>query len=209
MHAGVDASSRSRAPGSLGAGLYTLPDRDDGERVLEVARLRRERRSGGKTPTRSTRSVPPAACSPRSEPRHRGRRRTPGITGTGRCTGRCGQREACQGLCQLRDLLITTPEPLRRGVAATAHEHGSCSASPATRPQRADVIQSCAAACSRFPLDRATGAATDRRGARTRTRDRNVDTQAGATATRPTRRRSTHAAARLRALLVSPGTHQL
>jgi transposase len=97
--------------GSFGAGLTRfLTDR--GERVLEVGRLRRERRSGGKTDAldavRAARSVLT--------------RQRPAIPRAG------GERQALQalvaaregavnakraGLCQLRDLLITTPEPLR------------------------------------------------------------------------------------------------
>jgi transposase len=65
--------------GSFGAGMTRFLG-GCGERVLEVGRLRRERRSGGKA-TRSTRSVPGTAKR--------------------------------AGVCQLRDLLITTPEPLR------------------------------------------------------------------------------------------------
>jgi hypothetical protein len=57
--------------GSFGAGLTRfLTGRD--ELVVEVGRLRRERRSGGR-PTRSTPSVPPAACSASRGRRHRGR----------------------------------------------------------------------------------------------------------------------------------------
>src|SRR2546426_12124409 len=57
--------------GSFGAGLTRfLTVR--GEQVLEVGRLRRERRSAAR-PTRSTRSGPPAVCSRASGPRHLGR----------------------------------------------------------------------------------------------------------------------------------------
>jgi hypothetical protein len=69
----VDAHAAGRrafaveGSGSFGAGLTRfLTSR--GERVLEVSRLRRERRSGGK-PTRSMRFAPPGACSARSGPR--------------------------------------------------------------------------------------------------------------------------------------------
>ena len=55
--------------GSFGAGLTRfLTGR--GERVLEVGRLRRERRSGGKTDALEL-SARPAACSRSSGPRHR------------------------------------------------------------------------------------------------------------------------------------------
>jgi transposase len=97
--------------GSFGAGLTRfLTGR--GEWVLEVGRLRRERRSGGKTDALD------AVCAARSA-----------LTQQGPATPRAGgERQALQalvaaregavnarraGLCQLRDLLITTPEPLR------------------------------------------------------------------------------------------------
>src|SRR6266545_3880164 len=74
--------------GSFGAGLTRFLTARD-ERVLEVGRLRRERLSGGKTDAldavRAARSV---------------------LTSERPATRRAG-------LCQLRDLLITTPEPLR------------------------------------------------------------------------------------------------
>src|SRR5439155_8434652 len=55
---------------SFGAGLTRfLTGR--GEQVLEVGRLRRERRSGGR-PTHSTLSAPPAVCSRASGPGHPG-----------------------------------------------------------------------------------------------------------------------------------------
>ena len=78
--------------GSFGAGLTRfLTDR--GERVLEVSRLRRERRSGGKTDAldavRAARSALTAATVDTAR-----RWRTPGVAGTCRCTRRCGQREA-------------------------------------------------------------------------------------------------------------------
>jgi transposase len=70
--------------GSFGAGLTRfLTVR--GEQVLEVGRLRRERRSGGKTDALD------AVRAARE--------------------GAVNAKRA--GLCQLRDLLITTPEPLR------------------------------------------------------------------------------------------------
>jgi Transposase and inactivated derivatives len=97
--------------GSFGAGLTRfLTGRH--ERVLEVGRLRRERRTGGKT---DALDAVRAARSLLIEKR-------PAIPRAG------GERQALQalvaaregavnakraGLCQLRDLLITTPEPLR------------------------------------------------------------------------------------------------
>src|SRR5207247_3244226 len=117
--------------GSFGAGLSRfLAGR--GEQVFEVGRLRRERRSGGKTDAldavRAARAVleQKRPATPRS----------------------CGEREALRalmaaregavnakraGLCQLRDLLITTPEPIRSELRRSA-EHGCSAGSP--RPAR-------------------------------------------------------------------------
>ena len=97
--------------GSFGAGLTRfLTVR--GEQVLEVGRLRRERRSGGKTdaldPIRAARSV--LASQPPATPRAGGERQALQALVAAR-EGAVNARRA--GLCQLRDLLITTPEPLR------------------------------------------------------------------------------------------------
>jgi hypothetical protein len=97
--------------GSFGAGLTRfLTGRD--ERVLEVGRLRRERRSGGKTDAldavRAARSV--LAQSRPTTPRAGGERQALQALVAAR-EGAVNAKRA--GLCQLRDLLITTPEPLR------------------------------------------------------------------------------------------------
>jgi transposase len=97
--------------GSFGAGLTRfLTGRD--EWVLEVSRLRRERRSGGKTDAldavRAARSV--LAERRPSTPRAGGERQALQALGATR-EGAVNAKRA--GLCQLRDLLITTPEPLR------------------------------------------------------------------------------------------------
>ena len=98
--------------GSFGAGLTRfLTGR--GERVLEVGRLRRERRSGGKSDAldavRAARSVLSSAAASNAGP----------VVNARRCRHwwppakeRSTARKRA-GLCQLRDLLITTPEPLR------------------------------------------------------------------------------------------------
>jgi transposase len=97
--------------GSFGAGLTRFL-RAEGERVLEVGRLRRERRSGGKTDAldaiRAARGV--LAQSQPAEPRAGGEREALRALMAAR-EGAVNARRA--GLCQLRDLLITTPEPLR------------------------------------------------------------------------------------------------
>src|SRR6266536_1305738 len=97
--------------GSFGAGLTRfLTGR--GERVLEVGRLRRERRSGGKTDAldavRAARSV--LAASRAAEPRAGGAREALRALMAAR-EGAVNARRAA--LCQLRALLITTPESLR------------------------------------------------------------------------------------------------
>jgi transposase len=96
--------------GSFGAGLTRfLTGR--GERVLEVGRLRRER-SGGKTDAldavRAARSV--LADKRAATPRAGGERQALQALVAAR-EGAVNAKRA--GLCQLRDLLITTPEPLR------------------------------------------------------------------------------------------------
>jgi transposase len=97
--------------GSFGAGLTRfLTVR--GERVLEVGRLRRERRSGGKTDAldavRAARSV--LTQQRPATPRAGGERQALQALVAAR-EGAVNAKRA--GLCQLRDLLITTPEPLR------------------------------------------------------------------------------------------------
>jgi transposase len=97
--------------GSFGAGLTRFLS-GEGERVLEVGRLRRERRSGGKTDAldaiRAARSV--LSQTRPAEPRAGGEREALRALMAAR-EGAVNARRA--GLCQLRDLLITTPEPLR------------------------------------------------------------------------------------------------
>lgn len=97
--------------GSFGAGLTRFLGRR-GERVLEVSRLRRERRSGGKTDAldavRAARSVL-GQVRP-ATPRAGGERQALQVL----VAAREGAVNAkCAGLAQLRDLLVTTPEPLR------------------------------------------------------------------------------------------------
>ena len=97
--------------GSFGAGLTRfLTGR--GEQVLEVGRLRRERRSGGKTDAldaiRAARSV--LASERPATPRAGGERQALQALVAAREDAVNARRA---GLCQLRDLLITTPEPRR------------------------------------------------------------------------------------------------
>jgi transposase len=97
--------------GSFGAGLTRFLS-GRGEQVLEVSRLRRERRSGGKTDAldaiRAARSVPGQERP--ATPRASGERQALQAL----VAARQGAVNAkCAGLGQLRDLLVTTPEPLR------------------------------------------------------------------------------------------------
>src|SRR5205809_3148313 len=97
--------------GSFGVGLTRFLS-GCGERVLEVGRLRRERRTGGKTDAldaiRAGRSV--LASERPATPRAGGERQALQALMAAR-EGAVNAKRA--GLCQLRDLLITTPEPLR------------------------------------------------------------------------------------------------
>jgi transposase len=97
--------------GSFGAGLTRFLGAR-GERVLEVGRLRRERRSGGKSDAldaiRAARSV--LAQNRPSTPRASGEREALRALMAAR-EGAVNAKRA--GLCQLRALLVTTPEPLR------------------------------------------------------------------------------------------------
>jgi len=97
--------------GSFGAGLTRFLS-GRGERVLEVSRLRRERCSGGKTDAldavRAARSV--LGQERPATPRAGGERQALQAL----VAAREGAVNAkCAGLAQLRDLLVTTPEPLR------------------------------------------------------------------------------------------------
>jgi transposase len=110
----VEAYARGRrafaveGSGSFGAGLTRfLASR--GERVLEVSRLRRERRSGDALDAvRAARSV--LGQERPATPRAGGERQALQAL----VAAREGAVNAkCAGLAQMRDLLITTPEPLR------------------------------------------------------------------------------------------------
>jgi len=119
--------------GSFGAGIARFLTRQ-GEQVFEVSRLRRERRSGGKTDAldavRAARSV--LAAKRPAIPRASGEREALRALVATR-EGAVNARTAA--LCQLRDLIITAPEPLRgelRGLSrARLLNHLT-----ATRPDR-------------------------------------------------------------------------
>src|SRR5438093_1954438 len=110
-HAAARRAFAVEGTGSFGAGLTRfLTGR--GERVLEVGRLRRERRSGGKTDAldavRAARSV--LTQKRPATPRAGGERQALQALVAAR-EGAVNAKRAA--LCQLRDLLITTPEPWR------------------------------------------------------------------------------------------------
>ena len=97
--------------GSYGLGLSRFLT-GQAERVLEVGRLRRERRTGGKTDALdAVRAARSALANERpSTPRAGGERQALQALVAAR-EGAVNAKRA--GLCQLRDLLVTTPEPLR------------------------------------------------------------------------------------------------
>jgi transposase len=97
--------------GSFGAGLTRFLS-GRGELVLEVGRLRRERRSGGKSDALDAVRAARSALTRQgpATPRAGGERQALQALVAAR-EGAVNARRA--GFCQLRDLLITTPEPLR------------------------------------------------------------------------------------------------
>ena len=137
LHAPARRAFAVEGTGSFGAGLTRyLSGR--GERVLEVGRLRRERRSGGKTDAldavRAARSV--LTQERPSTPRAGGERQALQALVVAR-EGAVNAKRA--GLCQLRDLLITTPEPLRSELRPLTRAR-LLQRLAATRPQsRADA----------------------------------------------------------------------
>ena len=119
--------------GSFGAGLTRfLVGR--GEQVFEVGRLRRERLSGGKTDAldavRAARSV--LTRKRPALPRSSGEREALRALMAAR-EGAVNAKRA--GLCQLRDLLITTAEPLRSQLRPLTQAR-LLSRLAATRPER-------------------------------------------------------------------------
>jgi len=111
QHAAGRRAFAVEGTGSFGAGLTRFLTAR-GERVLEVGRLRRGRRPGGET--HPPHAVPAARSALTQErpatPRAGGERQALQALVAAR-EGAVNAKRA--GLCQLRDLLITTPEPLR------------------------------------------------------------------------------------------------
>jgi len=111
LHAPGRRAFAVEGTGSYGAGLTRFLS-GSGEQVFEVGRLRRQRGSGGKTDAldavRAARSV--LAQTRPATPRNSGEREALRALMAAR-EGAVNAKRA--GLCQLRDLLVTTPEPLR------------------------------------------------------------------------------------------------
>jgi transposase len=97
--------------GSFGAGLARFLAQQ-GEQVFEVGRLRRERRSGGKTDALDAVRAARAVFEQKrpARPRSSGEREALRALIAARDGAVNAKRAA---LCQLRDLLVTTAEPLR------------------------------------------------------------------------------------------------
>jgi transposase len=189
---------------NIGAGLTRfLTGR--GEQVLEVGRLRRERRSGGKTDeldaVRAARSV--LAGKRAATPRAGGERQALQALVAAR-EGAVNAKRA--GLCQLRDLLITTPEPLRAELRPLTRARLLQRLAAARPDGRRDPELRGSLLALRSIARRVLQLTAEER--ELRTRDRSVDAQAGAAATRPTRRRSERSRT-TRALLVTQRTHHL
>jgi transposase len=111
QHAPARRAFAIEGTGSYGKGLARFLS-EQGERVLEVSRLRRDERSGAKTDAldavRAARSV--LARAKPAEPRSGGKREALRALTVAREGALVAKRA---GLCQLRDLLVTCPEPLR------------------------------------------------------------------------------------------------
>jgi transposase len=104
--------------GSFGAGLSRFLA-EQGEWVFEVSRLRRERRSGGKTDALDAVRAARSALAPKrlATPRSAGEREALRALIAAR-EGAVTARTAA--LCQLRDPLVTTPEPLHASSGRSA-----------------------------------------------------------------------------------------
>jgi hypothetical protein len=111
VHAPARRAFAIEGSGSFGAGLTRFLT-VQGEQVFEVGRLRRERRSGGKTDAIDAIRAARALLSQTrpAKPRAGGKREALRALMAAR-EGAVNARRAA--LCQLRDLIITAPEPLR------------------------------------------------------------------------------------------------
>jgi transposase len=116
VHAGGRRAWAIEGTGSYGAGLSRFLD-DRGERVVEVGRLRRQRRSQAKTDAldalRTARSVLGETRS--AAPRAGGERDALRALMVARASASVAKKSS---LCQLRALIVTCPEPLRAQLSS-------------------------------------------------------------------------------------------
>ena len=158
--------------GSFGAGLTRfLAER--GERVFEVGRLRRERRSGGKTDAldaiRAARSV--LGQTRPATPRAGGERealRALMVAREGAADRQAGRALPAARRC-------SSPHPSRCAASCGRSPARGCSGASRRPVPSAGRTRSCAARCSRCARSPAASQQLTRRGARTRTRDRDAD----------------------------------
>jgi transposase len=186
--------------GSFGAGLARFLQ-GRGEHVLEVGRLPRERRLGGKTDAldaiRAARSV--LSNSKAASPRSTGEREALRALMTAREGAVTAKRAA---LCQLRGMLITTPEPLRSELRPlTRGRLLARGRNPSRAPARRRTARNLASPPGCCPAH----TTADRRGTQTRARDRETRAHARTSASRPARSRAAQCGPG-RALLVTPRT---
>jgi hypothetical protein len=131
--------------GSYGAGLARFLSAR-GERVLEVGRTRRERRSHGKTDALD--ALQAARCvlgkAQLASPRAGGEREALRALMVARA-GAIAAKKA--GLCQLRALLVTCPEPLRGELRSLSGR--ACSAAWRRCDRTGTWMRSCAGRSSR------------------------------------------------------------
>ena len=122
--------------GSFGAGLTRfLTGR--GERVLEVGRLRRERRSGGKTDALDAVRAARSVLAQRATRDTTRRRRTPGVAGTGGRTRRSSQRQARRALPAARPADHNPRAAAQRAATADTRTAAATPRSnPPSRPTR-------------------------------------------------------------------------
>ena len=171
--------------GSYGAGLTRFLA-SCGERVFEVGRLRRERRSGGKSDAldavRAARSV--LAQKRPAMPRHNGEREALRALMAAR-EGAVNAKRA--GLCQLRDLLVTTPEPVRAELRPLTRARLLTRLASMRPEQRQDPELRGTLLALRAIARRVLQLTA--RGTRARPRDQDPHPDACTTAARPARRR--------------------
>ena len=165
--------------GSFGAGLTRFLVSQE-ERVLEVGRLRRERQSGKSDALDAIRAARSVLGQTRpARPRAGGEREALRALSAAR-EGAVTARRA--GLCQLRGLLVSAPEPLRAELRSLTRAQ-LLRRLAAVRP-RWSPGPGAARDAARAARSRPARQGIDRRGARARTRDRDAHAEAGAAAAR-------------------------